>query len=175
MKSLFLLLLPPNSAEDFIFGYGSLVANTARDPNTQSVRIHGLRRCWCYNAWHVDPPQTALGVHLDQDKNVTTNGVITSVSPKRLESLDHRERDYTRKKVSWLDVDFVGGNKPSRLNGNLWAYVLPSSKNEPPTAKRPIAKSYVDICISGFLRIGGTSFAEEFIASTYGWKTSHVL
>jgi len=171
-----LVVISQSTAVDLLFGYGSLVADYARDENAWPVRVHGLSRCWCYNAWHVDPPQTALAVHADK-KDITTNGVIFPVEKKRLKDLDIREREYQRIKVNWADVDFIAKTPTdwSLRSRDLWVYALRRDKYEPPSSQSPIAESYVDICTAGFLTVGGEPFAKEFIETTYGWDTNYVL
>jgi len=178
MIVIFLLAILSWSTADLLFGYGSLVADWAKDPNASAARIHGLRRCWCYNAWHADPPQTALAVYVDH-KSISTNGVILPVEKKRLKELDIRELEYERINVSWADVDFITTNKTPKEEPlhktALWVYALRKGKYEPPSSQSPIAQSYVDITTAGFLTVGGEPFAKEFIETTSGWETSYVL
>lgn len=158
---------------DFIFGYGSLIDATSRQETTSSgaaypARVRGLARRWNYRVASATDPWTALGAV--RAAGAATNGVLIQVSPDELAQFDKREENYRREE--WVAADlqpyFPGGRWPDLGKGaHLWVYI--PERPEEPTAECPITQSYVDVCLSGCLKID-EAFALEFLRTTGPWE-----
>ena len=54
----------------------------------------------------------------------------------------------------------------------VYTYVVPNEimlKDDLAQDKRILKSSYIDLCLSGCMDIGGSQFAREFILNTHGW------
>jgi len=102
-------------------------------------------------------------------ENWDVNGVIIEL--EKPDQFDEREYNYNRMMVRWEVVEFLRGSFKIREGDVLWIYALKEIEDlKCPSIEFQIAQSYVDICISGFYRVGGESFAKEFLQKTYGWN-----
>jgi hypothetical protein len=150
----------------YIFGYGSLIdadsrAHTGKTGAAIPVRLAGFRRGWYVTARR--DGFTAVGIV--PDPCVRCNGVLVEIAPEELPRFDARERGYDRVAVPWSTLSLLSGAQvPS---GTVWTYVIP--RPEMPGARYPIIQSYVDVILTGCLRIG-PDFATEFITTTAGWE-----
>ncbi|MEE8396811.1 MAG: gamma-glutamylcyclotransferase family protein, partial [bacterium] len=99
-----------NRAEDFVFGYGSLINSVSRfqtDPGSKdaiSARLaaeFGYRRCWNFHG--PTSVQTALGVKKAEGEIParSINGVVYPADGADMSLLDEREEGYTRVAVPW--------------------------------------------------------------------------
>jgi dephospho-CoA kinase len=111
----------------FVFGYGSLVAEHVRCP---VARLRGWRRVWGvamdnsvdepgYKSYRLPadgsrPPVFIAFVDIEPDPDASVSGVCMPVAARDLAALDDRERNYDRIDVSAA----VDAGAP----GRVWAY-----------------------------------------------------
>lgn len=153
--------------QDFVFGYGSLINKESRNKTEASgeaipVVARGIRRGWMIHM--VDHRATALSI--TKEENAICNGVVFPlVTTNGLAKFDEREckAGYERIQIG-LDAVPLGG--ASLSEGTIWAYV--SNYAQTPSKDMPVIQSYVDVIVTGCLRIG-KDFAKEFVRTTDGW------
>jgi hypothetical protein len=113
---------------------------------------------------------TALGVVFRED--ATTNGVLVMVAEKSLPKFDEREVKYTRNLLPHDAIEIVRHKDRARPEfclhpeDKVWTYVVDQPLE--PTCPLPIAQSYVDVVMEGFLDFG-EDFAREFVRTTKNW------
>lgn len=173
---------PDHTGRDFIFGYGSLVSADSRrescpflSDEVVPVRVNGLRRKWAYP--QACRSMTCVGVEIDATPGSVTNGVLVPLpSAETLKTFDHRERHYVRRQVSIGDIEvFHSHTHQFDAQDRVWVYTLqdePTKEGAPrlPSKQLPIAQSYVDVCLSGFLHFG-VEFAQEFLEESSHWQS----
>lgn len=120
---------------------------------------------------------TCVGVEEDATPGTVTNGVLVPLpSPETLKTFDHRERHYVRRQVALEDIEvFHSHSHQFDAQDRVWVYMLqnePSKEGAPklPSKRLPIAQSYVDVCLSGFLEFG-IEFAREFVKESSHWQS----
>jgi len=167
---------------DYIFGYGSLVsANSRREScpflsdEVVPVRVNGMRRKWAYP--QACRSMTCVGVEADATPGSVTNGVLVPLpSPETLKTFDHRERHYVRRRVALEDIEvFHSHLHQFDAKDRVWVYMLQNESSKEgspklPSKSLPIAQSYVDVCLSGFLDFG-VEFAREFVKESSHWQS----
>jgi hypothetical protein len=113
----------------------------------------------------VDHGATALSIV--KKENAICNGVVFPlITADGLASFDKRECKvgYERIRVT-LDAIPLGNKSLSK--GTIWTYV--SNYSQAPSEDMPVIQSYVDVIMTGCLRIG-EDFAKEFVRTTHGWE-----
>lgn len=143
----------------FQFGYGSLINGKFRkelnewaDEQVIPVRVKaewGYRRAW--NFRHPEARLTALGLERCDDGGCTVNGVIYPVTPASLKKLEIREQGYRLLKIP---IDLIESVSWQELPSNIDEVIVYEVEDEnagPPNDDKPIAQSYVDVCLNGCL------------------------
>lgn len=171
----------------FLFGYGSLICPISRAVTAPSlasrtatpVVVRHLERHFSMpvNGW------IAMGVRFKQGAECV--GVLLPVTAVELKQFDRRELGYhrfllkpeqieplnytsTTEKEQQQQEDkhsyfqYASATPPPRI----WVYIQTS--HESPSARNPIAQSYVDIILRGCLSISH-EFARLFLVTTQGW------
>ncbi|HMG36675.1 MAG TPA: gamma-glutamylcyclotransferase family protein [Blastocatellia bacterium] len=167
-----------SEAQQFIFGYGSLVESESRARTSPTARyaspanVVGIQRGWFDQVGGVSLSPTYLGAVPDPDSKC--NGVIFSVTKQQLEAFDQRETGYKRDRIDQKNITMLDGRKEPPA-GDIWFYA--NTEKRYPSAKFPIVQSYVDICLNGCLEIEGTyplakeaKFAETFLRTCTNWS-----
>lgn len=121
---------------------------------------------------------TCVGVEESSTPGTVTNGVLVPLpSSETLKTFDHRERHYIRRQVSLEDIEvFHSHSHEFDAQDRVWVYMLqndePTREGAPklPSKELPIAQSYVDVCLSGFLQFG-VEFAREFVKESSHWQS----
>jgi cation transport regulator ChaC len=162
---------------NYVLGFGSLMlpesaARTVGDDivsdSARAVRLKGFVRTWGVRG----PSFTALASHPHPDGSI--NGILFRLKDNEaLRKLDIREMRYIRTLVPWEKVELYACHShldrpwESQPRAKCWIYVYDSDPVMP-SEEAPIAHSYMDVCISGCLRIS-SMFAEEFVRETWSW------
>lgn len=158
--------------EQFVFSFGSLVshvqpgASRAAGPDGFIADLPGFRRCWGVamdNTEHVEgykfyrdstggrPALMVAFLDLRPDPAGRVNGLCRPVSDVDLETLDRRERNYTR-----VDVSPIFS---LQLPGRYWLYVgnsVARSRARTGLAENRLAvpNAYYTTVVSAFSRLG---------------------
>jgi len=148
----------------YIFSYGSLVNSESRKHTAGSalvgpVRVKELQRSWNMRG----SKMTVLGCNLKP--GAFCNGAVISIPKEELPKYDEREHLYNRIQIPVSDVDFL--DVAQKHIDTVWVYVTPDPKL--PDQEHPIAQSYVDVVLTGFLEFRH-EFAKEFVDTTEGWS-----
>ena len=173
-----------DDAAVWVFAYGSLVnADSAAaqlgagGAAAQAARLRaeaGYARAWSFRS---PTGFTALGVAAAVDEGAARpiNGALLRVSAADLPALAARESGYARVELDaalferpGADADSDDGAPPRpwpRERVHMWV----PDEHGCPSEDCPILQSYVDVCLQGFLALGGEVFAREFVESTGGW------
>jgi gamma-glutamylcyclotransferase (GGCT)/AIG2-like uncharacterized protein YtfP len=167
-----------SSANQFIFGYGSLVESQSRARTSPSnlyaspVNVSGIQRGWFDQVGGVTLSTTYLGAVPDANSNC--NGVIFKVSQQQLDEFDQRETGYKRERIEQKNISMLDGSK-SAPDGDIWFYA--NAEKRYASAEFPIVQSYVDICVNGCLEIEATyplakqaQFAATFLKTSTNWS-----
>lgn len=154
----------------FLLGYGSLIDKDSREKTGHSkeataVRVKGLERGWNNIVSCVG--LTAVGVTSKPES--VCNGVIVEVPEDDLPKFDEREIGYSRVEFGLDRIIPVENKEISQ--GKFWVYVVDNPQAS--TKECPIAQSYVDVILTGCLKIS-EEFAREFISTTKGWNNPWV-
>ena len=163
-----------SAAQDFVFGYASLVQDGGPGELTC---MHGVRRRWGvatdnsrgipgYKMYlrRSDGTRPAVFVaflDLQPDRRCSVNGVCRPVAAEALDLLDGRERNYDR-----VDVTDSIESPP----GRVWAYLgSPAARDRLERAREAgtavISRDYERKVHSGFLALGELEY-QAFLSST---------
>ena len=156
-----------------VFCYGSLVNSMSRLKTigrvTAGTYCHLLARAGYVRQWSIHgacsvsgEKLTALALVRADDEwtyGHTVGGIMIEVTDKELVRLDERERGYVRQSVPITLFD-VG--REGEKDEEVFTYV--SERQEAPTYEFPVRRSYMNICIDGFLEYGDKAL-EEFMCS----------
>lgn len=144
---------------NFFFGYGSLVDRRTHNytPAFQAT-AKGWRRAWRATADRDAAYLTAL-----PDPTCAIDGLIAAVPPEGWPALDKREAAYARRDASQAVAHSTEAD-------GVVIYAIAAERLLPPSGKHPVALSYLDVVIAGYLQEFGTSGAERFFATTLGWQ-----
>ncbi|MBX3607647.1 MAG: gamma-glutamylcyclotransferase [Piscinibacter sp.] len=170
---------PDVDQSQFIVGYGSLMQDESRRRTSpqagpaQPVELRGFRRAWIARGSDIGFSTTYLGVWPDHDSHM--NAVIYRVDATDIAATDRRESGYCRRAVSWSALrTLASGAERASAAAQAWIYVSGPETTAPPSARYPIAQSYVDVFLSGCLeqerRHALPGFAAECIDSTSAWS-----
>lgn len=165
-------------ADQFIFGYGSLVESQSRARTSPSAlyafpaNVKGIQRGWFDQTGGFSISTTYLGAV--PDPKSTCNGVIFQVSQQQLAAFDQRETGYKRDRIDQKDIEMLDGSA-SAPAGDIWYYA--NTKKQYASREFPIVQSYVDICVNGCLELEATypkakekKFAETFLKTCSDWS-----
>jgi Gamma-glutamyl cyclotransferase, AIG2-like len=157
---------------EFVFGYGSLVA----DVDGAVATLAGARRTWTVAMdnsldlpgykYYVEasgrrPSGWVAFLDLTLGAETAVNGVCHEVTPTELEMLDRRERQYSRVDVTDRLLEPVG---------RVWAYLGRAESRERAARARAdgtlrVARAYLEAVHSAFDRLGPAA-RRAFDAST---------
>src|SRR5205807_3418823 len=167
-----------SNANQFIFGYGSLVEFQSRirtEPAASyafPANVEAIQRGWFGQVGGVSLSTTFLGAVPDANSNC--NGVIFQVSQQQLAGFDKREIGYKRERIDQNNVTMLDGSK-SAPEGDIWFYA--SIEKRFASRECPIVQSYLDICLNGCLELEATyplakeaGFAERFLKTCSYWS-----
>jgi cation transport regulator ChaC len=171
----------------FVFAYGSLVhpdqlrtfeAEHGLRGEARLAVLEGYRRAWNVAMDNrVDlprykfyrdarsgerPPVRVTFLNIEPEPGARVNGVVLPVSPRVLDALDRRERNYRR-------VDVTPHLDPS-LSGIVWAYTarwegLARFRGGLEAGTSVIARAYLETVEEGFRRWGAQAY-RTYLAST---------
>ncbi|MDE0697934.1 MAG: gamma-glutamylcyclotransferase [Boseongicola sp.] len=142
----------------YVFGYGSLVnRHTHGYRDVRKARIAGWRRAWR----HLQGRAAAL-LTVVEDRHSQLDGLIAAVPDAEWAALDLRERNYQKAKAD--NVEHTLPRKPE-----VHIYHAPDWMHRPAQSMTPIALSYLDVVVQGYLAEFGETGVARFFATTDGW------
>lgn len=149
------------------FGYGSLVNAATLTPGLPAarVRLRGWRRGWRHSGDTAFGRRCTLTVFADADCAI--DGVVIALPQTELPALDRREAQYDRVPLEAASLDWLDGRPDGWPLPCL--YVGRAEYRRPGDRDFPVLLSYVDVVLSGFMRVFGAAGAERFLASTSDW------
>ena len=146
-------------AQDWVFGYGSLVNRGTLDHDTaHRATLRGWRRIWRHTALRPVAFLTAVPA-----EGTEIDGLIAHVPDANWGALDERERAYDR--VPAEDLNHQG--PPAAV---VQVYTIPEGKHGAPDRTHPVLLSYIDVVVQGYLNEFGEEGVLRFFASTDGWN-----
>jgi cation transport regulator ChaC len=161
----------------YLVGYGSLM-NSASARRTSKflgkelpIWLRGYQRGFYLNSSKMKMATlSATFLSIVPARSSRLNGVaIKLTKADAIYSFDRRERAYCRVNVKRQIKSYTGAALPA---GQYWAYV--GAKEYFPSEKYPIVQSYVDLFVSGCLRIQQQyklpDFASQCVRTTSGWS-----
>jgi hypothetical protein len=173
----------PSSAEQWLFAYGSLVADgpplATRTPHPDGMvaDLRGYRRVWGVAMdntvdipgykYYVDPssgrrPDVRVAfLDITPDPTCAVNGICRPITARELADIDVRERQYVRIEVS----DAI-----SSIDATVWTYAgsafgRSNRRDGDRTDRTVVAREYLDAVVDAFARLGDREHA-AFVAST---------
>lgn len=142
----------------YVFGYGSLVnRHTHGYRDARKARISGWRRAWR----HLEGRAAAL-LTVTEDRQSQIDGLIAAVPDAEWAALDLREQYYLKAKA-----DNVEHTLPRRPEVHI--YHAPDWMHRPAQSMTPIALSYLDVVVQGYLAEFGEAGVTRFFETTGGW------
>ncbi len=151
------------TADVWIFGYGSLVnVDTHGYPETYPAHLSGWQRDW--RSYQKSTSEMATVLTIEPAPKVEIAGLIARVPAERWQDLQNREVGY---RFFPLDLDTIRHDGP----GLAQIMTFQSMSQTPGSAESPIAQSYLDCVLKGFLDVFGTSALQSFFETTAGWQT----
>ncbi|MEM6253753.1 MAG: gamma-glutamylcyclotransferase family protein [Cyanobacteria bacterium P01_D01_bin.156] len=154
-----------------VIAYGSLLNKEERSKhgfNTTTVTpivVDGFKRSFNQEpSWRLRSERERAVLSVAEQTGSSFNALlITGLDDNRLDSLDERERGYTRISVPYLQLSpFFSGPLP-QLTGPIYLYYgKPEKRNN---SLLPNA-SYLKLCMRGALE-WGQEFQNEFLTSTF--------
>ncbi|MCT8161082.1 gamma-glutamylcyclotransferase family protein [Pseudoruegeria sp. SHC-113] len=147
-------------SDPFFFGYGSLVNRATHGyGDAAPARVHGWRRHWRQIASF---PRAILTAAPEAGSRI--DGLIARVPGADWAALDAREAAYDR-------ITVTGRIDHSHASASAIAiYEIPAAKHPAPEAPHPIALSYLDVVVQGYLEEFGLRGVADFFATTTGWE-----
>ncbi len=143
----------------YVFGYGSLVnRHTHNYRDARRARVVGWRRAWRHFEGRAAALLTAI-----EDRKSKLDGVIVSVPDAEWPALDLRERNYLKAKAA--NVEHTLPHEPK-----IHIYRAPDWMHRPAQAMTPIALSYLDVVVQGYLAEFGEAGVQRFFETTDGWN-----
>ncbi len=166
----------------YLVGYGSLM-NSASQRRTSSflgqetpVWVFGFKRGFYFNPSYRGSNSSFVSLSttflaIVRDSIAKLNAIaIKLTKPSAIYAFDRRESSYCRVDVG---SSIKAYNSQSLPKGQYWIYV--GTKKHFPSKKYPIVQSYVDLFLSGCLRIEQQNklpgFAAECVRTTSGWSS----
>ncbi len=145
-------------AHAYVFGYGSLVnRRTHGYRDAQKARISGWRRAWR----HLEGRPAAL-LTVIEDRQARIDGLIAAVPDTEWAALDLREQNYLKAKAD--NVEHTLPQEPE-----VHIYHAPDWMHRPAKSMTPIALSYLDVVVQGYLAEFGEAGVTRFFETTDGW------
>lgn len=142
----------------YVFGYGSLVNRHTHDyRDARKARISGWRRAWR----HLEGRAAAL-LTVIKDRQSQIDGLIAPVPAAEWEALDLREQNYLKAKAD--NVEHMLPRNPE-----IHIYHAPDWMHRPAQSMMPIALSYLDVVVQGYLAEFGEAGVARFFETTDGW------
>ena len=155
------------------FGYGSLV-NTKTleaDARVTAGTLAGWRREW-RAWWRADGDPTLPKVctlTVARDAASAIQGVMVSEPAHRLETLNRRERRYTRV-TEGIASAFRCDERGMSARQGAFLYEADAEIRRWGDRERPILQSYLDCVFAGFFDFWGEEGVRGFVATTHGWQ-----
>lgn len=154
-----------NKMKHLIFGYGSLVNRESRNRTSFTWKEIVVNLIWYKRWWYFRTEKSkTTSVWIVKSENSTCNWILFEVDDLWLELFDKREFWYKRVE---LEKEKIVSNNFNIDEIKIWTYVV--NDIEYPNVNFPIAQSYIDIIMNGYLDVS-ESFVIEFIMTTEWWE-----
>jgi len=151
----------------YYFGYGSLVNRDTRpqDEEAMNVTLKGWRRVWNHRVSNSDVRTGCTSLNVEPAQG-SIAGVLVRIRRAELDGLDAREYGYDR--ISVISTDFV---LPGPISAET-IYLYRSQKVNRHLAddRHPVAQSYVDCVMAGYLDRFGDEGLQQLLSTTRGWN-----
>lgn len=155
------------------FGYGSLVNDATRHP--ESVAVRGTLKGWV-REWRISgetPTGRVCGLTASPKPGSEIHGVLVLDSVAELPNLDIREGRYDRHALPAEAFHVHGhaeeGGDHREALSNAFVYRSKSEHYRWGDDAHPIRLSYVDCVLKGYLNHFGEEGPRHFIETTEGW------
>ncbi|MEP2784884.1 MAG: gamma-glutamylcyclotransferase family protein [Pseudoruegeria sp.] len=146
--------------DPYFFGYGSLVNRATHTyPDVHPVKIKGWHRHWRQTTVFHRAILTAV-----PDAESQISGLLARVPDDDWTALDEREHAYDRVDISDTASPLMD------QSAQVAIYEIPNGKHPEPAVLHPIALSYLDVVVQGYLNEFGETGVADFFASTSGWE-----
>lgn len=155
----------------YYFGFGSLVNRHTRpcDEKAWNATLRGWQRVWEHRITLTDAraPCTSLSI---EPADTDIQGVLVRIPYSELAELDVRESGYERMAVT--SSDFV--IPQDVITDTVYVYRSLPENRSLADRDHPIAQSYVDCVLAGYLDRFDMNGLEHMLRSTRGWnRTIH--
>lgn len=165
----------------YIIGYGSLINEESKRRTAPLVGdnlpiyLTGYERGWFLQGTNVGFSTTFLGVK--KNAKAKMNAVIFYLPDHHeINALDTREMNYCRVLVNEDAIQLLTSQPLPKAQ--YWMYMPPAHKLAIADEKHPITQGYVDLFLSGCLRLEKKykldGFAHDCITTTSNWSTHWV-
>ncbi|MFK8078890.1 MAG: gamma-glutamylcyclotransferase family protein [Granulosicoccus sp.] len=149
------------------FGYGSLVNRDTRPKGEEAINVtlKGWRRVWNHRVTNTDARLACTSLSVEPAQG-SIDGVLVRIPLSELDGLDAREYGYERMGLSATDFVLPNGVSAETI------YIYRSLEVNRLLAddEHPIAQSYVDCVMAGYLRRFGEEGLQQLLRSTRGWN-----
>ena len=159
----------PSGPSIHYFGYGSLVNRDTRPVHESAINVtlKGFRRVWNHRVVESEVRHGCTSLSVERAQG-SIDGVLVRLPESDLPILDARERGYERLLVDadsfQLPEDY--GNEP------VYVYRSLACNRYLADEAHPIAQSYIDCVMAGYLKRFGDAGLRRFVQSTRGWQSA---
>lgn len=154
------------------FGYGSLVNRDTRPEGevATNVTLKGWGRVWNHRVTHTDRRKACTSLSIEPAEG-SIDGVLVQIPISDLGVLDAREYGYER--MSLPATDFI---LPSDIHADtIYVYRSLQKNRHLANAEHPVAQSYVDCVMAGYLNRFDDDGLRQFLKTTRGWNLPTLL
>lgn len=149
------------------FGYGSLVNRDTRPEGeaATNVTLKGWGRVWNHRVTHTDRRKSCTSLSIEPAEGAI-DGVLVQIPISDLRVLDARENGYER--MSLPATDFI---LPSDIHADtIYVYRSLQENRHLADVEHPVAQSYVDCVMAGYLKRFDDDGLRQFLKTTRGWN-----
>ncbi len=148
------------------FGYGSLVNRNTRPEGEEAINatLKGWQRVWNHRVTKTDARHACTSLSIEP-ADTCISGVLVRIPQAKLADLDKREFGYERLTLSIADFDVPDGLDVDEIQ----VYRSLEPNRHLSDSAHPVAQSYVDVVMAGYLTRFGDDGLQQLLASTRGW------
>lgn len=128
------------------------------------MSLKGWRRVWNHRVAHSDARQGCTSLSIEPAQAII-DGVLVRMPVCELETLDAREYGYERMCLEATDFILPAGISVD----TIYVYRSLQTNRHLADTRHPVAQSYVDCVMAGYLKRFGDDGLMRFLESTRGW------